>query len=217
MELYACFFQIFLIIYIEESGVFYFCIMMKANVAGHLILGSGSPRRKEILSLADIDFEVLVSDVDESYGADIAADDVPELLAIRKARAIQQKFSVIQVTILTADTVVIVDEQILGKPVNRDEAIQMLQKLSGKKHKVITGVCCLKTEDMKTFKDVTWVTFSEISLSDIEYYVDKYQPYDKAGSYAIQEWIGVRYISKIEGCYYNVMGLPLPLILPEII
>lgn len=181
-----------------------------------LILGSGSPRRKEILSLADIDFEVQVSDVDESFSNDIPVDDVPELLAIRKAQAIQNQESVTNVTILTADTIVAVDDEILGKPVDRSDAIRMIQKLSGREHRVLTGVCILKNNQLKSFKDTTLVTFAEMTHSEIEYYVDQYQPYDKAGAYAIQEWIGVRYIRNIDGCYYNVMGLPLPKIIQEL-
>ncbi len=186
------------------------------NITEKLILGSGSPRRKEILSLADIDFEVQVSDVDESFSDNIPVDDVPELLAIRKARAIQKQLNVTEVTILTADTIVVVDSEILGKPVDREEAILMIQKLSGKKHRVLTGVCVLKENEIISFTDTTRVTFAEISKSDIEYYVDMYKPFDKAGAYAIQEWIGVRYIKNIDGCYYNVMGLPLPKIIRKL-
>lgn len=189
---------------------------MKIDIADGLILGSGSPRRKEILSLADIDFEVLVSDVDESFDESIPIEDVPEYLAEKKARAIQGQFGVTDVTILTADTIVTIDDTVLGKPTDREDAIRMIKKLSGRRHQVITGTCFLKGDDIRKFKDVTWVTFSDMIISDIEYYIDKYSPYDKAGGYAIQEWIGVRYISKIEGCYYNVMGLPLPKILTEL-
>ncbi|HZH68798.1 MAG TPA: Maf family nucleotide pyrophosphatase [Chitinophagales bacterium] len=189
---------------------------MKSVRKEKLILGSGSPRRKEILELADIDFDVLVSDVDESYPTDTMVREIPVLLAERKAAAIQKQFSVGERPILTADTVVVVEGEVLGKPVSREEAIQMIQKLSGRKHQVISGVCWMRNDIVKTVTDITYVTFTEIAIEDIIYYVDHYQPFDKAGAYAIQEWIGVRYIANIQGCYYNVMGLPLPCMLQEL-
>lgn len=180
-----------------------------------LILGSGSPRRKEILGLAGIDFKVLVSDVDESFPLDMPIDEVPEMLSLRKAKAIQGLLDQKGIPVLTSDTIVAVDAKILGKPQNREEAISMLQSLSGRKHRVLTGVAYVCDDFEYTFKDTTWVTFAEMTLEAIEYYVDHYQPYDKAGAYAIQEWIGVRFIEKIDGCYYNVMGLPMPKICKE--
>lgn len=183
--------------------------MKKVSKEG-LVLGSGSPRRKEILSLADITFDVKVSDVDESFDQNTPVNEVAQMLSLRKAKAIQEQFDLKGTPILTADTVVTIDEDILGKPANREEAISMLSRLSGRQHKVLTGVTYLYQEDVISFTDETLVTFSPMSEEDIEYYVDKYQPFDKAGAYAIQEWIGVRFIEKIEGCYYNVMGLPMP-------
>ena len=181
-----------------------------------LILGSASPRRKEILELAEIDFEVMVSNVDESFSEDIPLENIAEILAIRKAKAIQKQFHILDRPILTADTTVILGDEILNKPQNRVDAVEMLKKLSGKTHEVISGVCCLKGDLQVSFKDITKVSFSEIPQFYIEYYVDTFQPFDKAGAYAIQEWIGVRYIHRIEGSYYNVMGLPLPKILGEL-
>lgn len=178
-----------------------------------LILGSGSPRRKEILELSGIEFEVLVSDIDESFNDNIPTIQVAEHLAERKALAIQQQFQIFDRPILTADTIVVIDNQILGKPIDAQEAIQMLQLLSGRTHQVHTGVCYLHQDIRHIITDTTSVSFGEMTDNEIRYYVENYSPYDKAGSYAIQEWIGVRYIQKIEGCFYNVMGLPLPKIL----
>ncbi|MCO5247845.1 MAG: Maf family protein [Chitinophagales bacterium] len=181
-----------------------------------LILGSGSPRRKEILELAEIEFEVLVSNVDESFSAETPIRNVAEQLAVRKAKAIQTQFKIVDRPILAADTTVIVENEILNKAESKWEAIRMIQKLSNRTHEVITGVCCLKDDILISFKDITRVTFTEIPQFYIEYYVDTFQPFDKAGAYAIQEWLGVRYVSKIEGSYYNVMGLPLPKIIQEL-
>jgi septum formation protein len=189
---------------------------MKNVKSQKLILGSGSPRRKEILSLAGYEFEVLVSDVEESYPEHLSLRNVPEFLAIKKARAIQEQFNIENRPILTADTIVLINNEILGKPVDREDAIQILQKLSGATHEVLSGVCYLNGKLIQSITDITKVTFKDIDLKDIEFYVDQFQPYDKAGAYAIQEWIGVRYISKIEGCYYNVMGLPMTKILQEL-
>ena len=180
-----------------------------------LILGSGSPRRKEILSLADIPFEVKVSQVEESFDPKTPVEKIPELLAVRKAHAVQEKFKISNATILTADTMVLLGQEAMGKPHDTDEAISILLKLSGKTHRVLSGVCILENQVVQSFTETTFVTFSTISRSEIAYYVEKYRPFDKAGAYAIQEWIGVKYIQKIEGCYYNVMGLPLSRIVRE--
>jgi len=175
-----------------------------------LILGSGSPRRKELLKLAEIDFEVLVSDVDESFEADMPVREVPEMLALRKARAIQNRSDVADCWILTADTIVILDGKIIGKPVDRTDAIAILTSLSGRKHTVVSGVCLLKGEEVYQFSDETDVFFNELTREEIVYFVDMCRPFDKAGAYAIQEWIGLIGVKRIEGCFYNVMGLPVP-------
>lgn len=188
---------------------------MGSSIKEKLILGSGSPRRKEILELAGIEFDVLVSNADETYTDDVSVEDVPVLLSVRKAQTIQQENSIGDRPILTADTIVVIDGEVLGKPSNRADAIQMIRKLSGREHQVISGACWMKNGLVKTVKDITYVTFTEITLEEIEHYVDQYQPYDKAGAYAIQEWIGVRYITNIKGCYYNVMGLPMSKIIRE--
>lgn len=189
---------------------------MKIVEGQKLILGSGSPRRKEILSLAGFEFDVLVSDVEENYPDDLPLREVPEFLAIKKAKAIQDQFNITNRPIITADTIVLINNEILGKPIDRADAIQILQKLSGSTHEVLSGVCYLNNNEIQSITDITRVSFNQMELKEIEFYVDEFQPYDKAGAYAIQEWIGVRYISKIEGCYYNVMGLPMTKILQQI-
>ncbi len=186
---------------------------MKIEENQKLILGSGSPRRKEILSLAGFEFDVMVSDVEENFPDDLPLRKVPEFLAEKKTKAIQQQFQIVNRPILTADTIVLIEDEILGKPVDQADAIRILQKLSGKTHEVLSGVCYTNNEITECLTDVTRVTFKNIHQQDIEYYVNQFLPYDKAGGYAIQEWIGVRYIEKIEGCYYNVMGLPMAKIL----
>jgi septum formation protein len=175
-----------------------------------LVLGSQSPRRRELLQMAEIPFEVLVSDVDESFDAETDVFQVPEMLAIRKAHAIQEKFHIKNRWILTADTVVILEGNIIGKPVDMEDAVCILQQLSGKKHTVVSGVCLLKGAEMHTFSDATDVYFNELTEAQIRYFVKKYSPLDKAGAYAIQEWIGLIGVKRIEGCFYNVMGLPVP-------
>ena len=189
---------------------------MKIVEGQKLILGSGSPRRKEILSLAGFEFDVLVSDVEENYPDDLPLREVPEFLAIKKAKAIQEQFEIENRAIITADTIVLINNEILGKPVDRNDAIQILQKLSGATHEVLSGVCYLFDGQVQSLTDITKVTFNQMDLKEIEYYVDEFKPYDKAGAYAIQEWIGVRNIHKIDGCYYNVMGLPMTKILQEL-
>ncbi len=183
--------------------------MIEIKKGSPIILGSGSPRRKEILELAGIDFEVKVPNVEENFSADINPEEIPVLLAARKAKAVQTGISDSEKIILTADTIVIIDGEVLGKPSDSADAVEMLKKLSGRTHQVISGVCILKGSQELLIQDETLVTFDHMHEDDIMFYVDTYQPFDKAGAYAIQEWIGVRFISKIEGCYYNVMGLPL--------
>lgn len=175
-----------------------------------VILGSGSPRRKELMQQAEIPFEVLVSDVEEDFDSSTSPELVPLLLAERKAMAIKQHFNPSSEWIITADTVVILGKEVINKPIDEEDARQMLRKLSGNKHAVVTGVCILKGEEKFLFSDITEVYFNELSDADIQYFVEKYQPLDKAGAYAIQEWIGLIGVKRIEGCFYNVMGLPVP-------
>lgn len=168
-----------------------------------LILASQSPRRKQLLEWAEIEFEIIVANTDESFPATMPVDEVPVYIAREKARAIRAND-----TILAADTIVVINNEIIGKPKDRAQAIEFLQKLSGAVHKVITGVVILHHEKEISFADITEVEFHSLTLEQIEFYVDAYKPYDKAGAYAIQEWIGVVGIKKINGDFYNVMGLP---------
>lgn len=172
-----------------------------------IILASQSPRRKQLLEWAEIDFEVIVSDSDESYPAQLSFEDTAIHIAKNKAMAVVKKKGN-NSTILAADTIVVCDDEILGKPTNRENAIEILKKLSGKKHQVITGVVLLNKKEEIAFADVTAVEFHSLSDEQIAFYVDKYEPYDKAGAYAIQEWIGVVGIKSVHGDFYNVMGLP---------
>src|SRR6218665_452137 len=172
-----------------------------------IILASGSPRRKQLLEWAEIDFEVLVSDADESFPKGMAFDGVAMHIAFNKALAVQQKLSASQ-TIIAADTIVICNNRIIGKPRDREDAIAILNELSGNVHEVITGVAILGADKKIIFADSTTVHFHPLSQEQIVFYIDHYKPYDKAGAYAIQEWIGVVGIKKVEGCFYNVMGLP---------
>ena len=172
-----------------------------------LVLASQSPRRKQLLEWAEIDFEVVVSETDESYPSHLAIKDVPIYIARAKAVAVKEKLQKKR-TILAADTIVVLDDIVIGKPKNRADAVNILSALSGKTHFVITGVIIINDGKEKSFSDTTEVLFHELSKEQIEFYVDKYKPYDKAGAYAIQEWIGVVGIKSIKGDFYNVMGLP---------
>jgi septum formation protein len=177
------------------------------------ILASQSPRRKQLLAWADIDFDVIVSEVEEDFPAEMDVQDVPVYIAQKKAIAVQEKikleFPIHQGKwIIAADTIVVLENEIIGKPMDRADAITILQKLSGKTHRVITGVYLINDIESRNFSETTLVHFHPLTLSQIEYYVDQYQPYDKAGAYGIQDWIGVVGIQGIEGDFYNVMGLP---------
>jgi septum formation protein len=174
-----------------------------------LILASNSPRRKELLKGLDIDFEVRVIDgIHETYPADIPVREIPCYLACLKADAYVENMRDDEL-IITADTVVIIDNGILEKPTDRLEAIEMLKILSGRKHTVITAVVMLTKEKRKNFSVASTVDFDVLSEEEIVYYVDKYRPFDKAGAYGIQEWIGYVGVRGIEGSFHNVMGLPI--------
>lgn len=170
-----------------------------------LILGSASPRRKDLLQLANLNFEIRVSDVDESFPDHMNVFDVAEFVAKKKSEAIK---IISDEVLITCDTVVILENKIYGKPENEMDAKQMLGKLSGHMHSVVSGVCIRGADTEIIFKDITEVYFNQLSEAQIEFYVNHYKPFDKAGSYAIQEWIGAVAIQKINGCYFNVMGLP---------
>jgi septum formation protein len=183
-----------------------------------IILASGSPRRKQLLEWAEISFEVIAANTDESYPENLPAEGIAMHIALNKALAVQKKlfFNYDAYTIIAADTIVVLENKIIGKPIDREDAIKILSELSGKAHEVITGVCLLSYSNKKVFAEKTKVIFHKLSLAEIEYYIDKYKPYDKAGAYAIQEWIGVVGVKSIEGDFYNVMGLPVSRVVEEL-
>jgi septum formation protein len=173
-----------------------------------IILASHSPRRRELLKGLDIDFEVRVIDgIDETYPDDIPLQEIPLYLANLKASMYIDGMRDDEL-IITADTIVIIDGRILEKPADRMEAIDMLKTLSGRKHSVVTAVVLTATEKQKAFSVESTIEFDALSDEEIVYYVDKYHPFDKAGAYGIQEWIGYIGVRSIEGSFYNVMGLP---------
>src|SRR6188768_2558362 len=181
-----------------------------------IILASQSPRRKQLLEWAEIPFEIFVKETSEDYPPGLEPEEIAVYIAQQKAAVVQKLVSPGK-TILAADTIVVLGEAIIGKPVHREEAVSMLLALQGQQHKVITGVVIRKGDKEITFADVTEVEFHHLSEKEIEFYVDKYKPYDKAGSYAIQEWIGVVGIKSINGDFYNVMGLPVSRVVRELI
>jgi len=172
-----------------------------------IILASQSLRRKQLLEWAEIPFEIVVKETDETFPEDLNVDDAAIHIARQKALAVEPVVSE-NAVILAADTIVVLEGRIIGKPKDRVEAIRILSDLSGHKHVVITGVVIRQNEREVSFADSTEVYFHELSREQIEFYVDKYKPYDKAGAYAIQEWIGVVGIKSVTGDFYNVMGLP---------
>lgn len=181
-----------------------------------IILASQSPRRSFLLKQAGFEFEVKPVDIDEEdYPADLPVDEVASYLAHQKALA-AKPFLQNDEIILTADSVVILNNEIYGKPVDRADAVRILRALSGNMHRVITGVCLLAHEREVVFADEARVYFDELSDAEIDYYIDNYKPFDKAGAYAIQEWIGLCKISKIEGTYANIMGLPVQRVYEEL-
>lgn len=180
-----------------------------------IILASQSPRRKQLLEWAEIDFEVNVVETDERYPSSLTEEEIAIHIAKNKAKAVFEKTKSNKI-ILAADTIVVCGDQILGKPSDHSDAIRMIKMLVGKTHKVITGVVIQSSEKVISFADVTEVTFHPLTDLQIEFYVTKYKPYDKAGAYAIQEWIGVIGIKSINGDFYNVMGLPVSRVVKEL-
>lgn len=170
------------------------------------ILASQSPRRQQLLAEMGISFSVQQADIDETPPADINVYEVPQLLAQKKAEKIASTQQ--EAIIIAADTVVIIDHVILNKPKDKEDAKKMLQLLSGTMHEVVTGVCVHKKDAINIFSVITKVYFKPLSETVIDFYIDTYKPFDKAGAYGIQDWIGIVGIEKIEGDYYNVMGLP---------
>lgn len=172
-----------------------------------IILASQSPRRKQLLEWAEIPFEVIVKETDETFPETLTIHEAVIYIARQKALAVNSMVPGGS-TILAADTVVVLEGKLIGKPRDREDAIRILTDLAGKRHSVITGVVVHAGEKEIAFSDRTEVSFHELTRQQIAFYVDKYEPYDKAGAYAIQEWIGVVGIRSIDGDFYNVMGLP---------
>ena len=180
-----------------------------------IILASQSPRRKQLLAEAGFEFEIKLADVEETYPEDLDVREVPAFLAIKKATAALQ-FIEDQEVIIASDCVVILENKIYGKPTDFDDAVNILTALSGKMHEVITGVCLLSKEKQVVFSGVSKVFFKTLTRDEIEFYINTYKPFDKAGAYAIQEWFGLTKIAKIEGTYSNIMGLPMDLVYDEL-
>ena len=173
-----------------------------------LILASASPRRQQLMKDAGFTFEVWLKNVEEKYPQELHWENVPEYLSKVKASAFREELKADEV-LITADTVVCIHDRIFGKPADRKEAISMLQELSGNRHLVVTGVSVTTRTEQLSFSSRTDVFFKRLSNEEIEFYVDTYKPFDKAGAYGIQEWIGYIGIERIEGSFYNVMGLPI--------
>lgn len=180
-----------------------------------IILASKSPRRKELITELGINFEIQIFDTDESFPVNMSVIDIPTFLAKKKAQPFEQLISE-NTLVITADTIVHIDGKILGKPVDYNDAFSMLKLLSGKWHQVATGVNILSYHKQVSFTSVTNVLFKELSDEEIDYYIINYKPYDKAGAYGIQEWIGYIAVEQIEGSYFNVMGLPVQQLYEEL-
>lgn len=179
-----------------------------------IVLASNSPRRKELLGGIGVDFEVRVIDgIDESYPDGLAMEEIPLYVACKKAAAYTLAPDEL---LITADTIVWTDGEVLGKPHSEDEAADMLRKLSGKTHQVVTGVCLTTPGWQRSFSCVTDVTFTQLTDEEILHYVRNYRPYDKAGAYGVQEWIGYIGVRRLEGSYFNVMGLPVQRLYTEL-
>ena len=186
-----------------------------------IILASKSPRRSQLLNWAEIEFDIISAETNENFPGYLIPADVAIYIACNKAMDVKNSLQStntngIDCPILAADTIVVLDDKIIGKPSNREDAVNTLSMLSGRTHKVITGVCILIKEKKIVFAEQTEVEFFDLLQSEIEYYIDNYKPYDKAGAYAIQEWIGVTGIKSINGDFYNVMGLPVSRVVKEL-
>lgn len=191
--------------------------MLSKKYKNHqLILASKSPRRQELLKSLDIDFKIQVKEVEEVYASNLKAEEITNYLAKLKAAAFENEIKKNEI-VITSDTIVWHHNKPLEKPKNEEEAIKMLQQLSNSSHKVITSVCLKSEFKEHVFFDVTTVYFKQLSLEEITYYVENYKPFDKAGGYGIQEWIGFIGVTKLEGSYYNVMGFPVHKLYEELL
>ena len=182
-----------------------------------VVLASNSPRREELLRGIDIDFEVkILPEIDESYPNSLPSEEVAEFVSVKKAKAYINSLREDEL-LITADTIVLLDGKIFGKPVDKKDAKHMLRNLSGKTHRVITGVCLTSTKKQTSFSATSDVTFGELTDAEIEFYVERYSPMDKAGAYGVQEWIGYIGVKHINGSYYNIMGLPIQRLYRELL
>ena len=172
-----------------------------------IVLGSQSPRRSYLLEQMGLEFEIRTQDAEEIFPEAMHPEDVPAYLARLKAKELESTIKEEEV-LITADTVVIIDDKVVGKPTDAAHAFEMVKNLSNKVHKVVTGVTITDKKESISFSETTYVIFRRITDGDIKHYLHEYKPFDKAGAYGIQEWIGIIGIDKIDGCYYNVMGLP---------
>ena len=177
-----------------------------------VVLASQSPRRKQLLEWAEIEFDVMSRETDETWPEGMPVEEIPIHISREKAKAVRE-LELFQryegnIPVIAADTIVVLDNNVMGKPLDREHALEMLKALSGRKHRVITGVVIMDSNKEISFADITEVEFHDINESDLIYYVDQYEPFDKAGAYAIQEWIGVVGVKSVTGDFYNVMGLP---------
>lgn len=188
---------------------------MLNSLSRKVVLASQSPRRQNLLKELGIDFEIRTKEVEEVYPSTLKKEEVALFLSELKARAFEKNLAPGEL-IITSDTIVCLGDEIIGKPKDREDAINMLTKLSGNKHEVITAVTLLSEDKKHSFYEVTEVYFKPLSNDEIIYYIDRYQPFDKAGSYGIQEWIGYIGIEKINGSYFNVMGLPVKRLYEEL-
>jgi len=177
------------------------------NLSHTIILGSKSPRRSQLLTEMDIPFVNKTKDVEENYPADLMTEDVAQYLSLKKAKAFTSELNENQL-VITADTIVVFENQILGKPKDKAEALSFLQAMRNKSHQVYTGVTLMSPTKIESFTDLSQVIFSDITNEEINHYIKTYNPYDKAGAYGIQEWFGHNFIKRIEGSYTNIMGLP---------
>lgn len=182
----------------------------------HLILASGSPRRQHFLRELDLDFEIRLKKVDEIYPDHLKAEEITDYLVKLKADPFKNDLKKEDV-LITSDTIVWLDKKAIEKPKDRNDAISMLQLLSNKTHTVISSVCFTSIKKQVVFHDFTHVQFNKLTIEEIQFYVDKYKPFDKAGSYGIQEWIGYIGIKKIDGSYFNVMGFPVQMFYQELL
>lgn len=182
--------------------------MLRERLDGYkVVLASGSPRRQQYLRELDVDFEIRLKDVEEIYPPELKGSEITDFLADLKANAMTDSLTDDEI-LITSDTIVWHEGRALGKPTDYDDAFEMLQSLSGKTHEVITSVCIKNAGNTETFHETTKVTFNTLSDEEIKYYLDNYKPYDKAGAYGIQEWIGLVAIARIDGNYATVVGLP---------